>query len=162
MWGRVAHLADRWLQMSGTPFAADFPCLLWIGLHPFQEHSIAGVVPGGPSASIGREIEHDPSGRDIGQVLNRSPISPAIPSRAARSSATPTPSVRRRRPNGDAARHVASIHERTPEGESRWPLDKRCRRRCTSRCILDKLSTCRVAQLDSLGPTEEITRDVSG
>jgi hypothetical protein len=43
------------------------------------------VVPGGLSASVGREIEHEPSGRDVGQVLNRSPISPAIPSSAARS-----------------------------------------------------------------------------
>jgi hypothetical protein len=114
MWGRVARPADRWLQMSGTAFAADFPCLLWIGLHPFQENSIAGVVTGGLSACVGREIEHEPSGRDVGQVLNRSLVSPAIPSSAAPSSATATPSVRvpktESRCGGATSRRFTNVH----------------------------------------------------
>jgi hypothetical protein len=71
--GRVAGPAERWLDMSRNAFAPhpDFPFMLWIGIHPFRDQSMIGAVTYGLSSLVGREIEFEGTGADIGNIVRK-------------------------------------------------------------------------------------------
>jgi hypothetical protein len=70
--GRVAHPADRFLDMSKQAFAPypGFPFMLWISVHPFRQGATFGAVTHGLMSFVGREIEFE-SGRDLASVVNK-------------------------------------------------------------------------------------------
>ena len=73
VWGKVAHPADRWLEMSQRAFAPfpDFPFTLWVGIHPFRSDSGVGVVTSGLATFVGREAEVEGRAADLPILINR-------------------------------------------------------------------------------------------
>jgi len=70
--GRVAHPADRFLDMSKQAFAPypGFPFMLWISIHPFRQGATFGAVTHGLMSFVGSEIEFE-GGRDLAGVINK-------------------------------------------------------------------------------------------
>jgi hypothetical protein len=70
--GRVAHPADRFLEMSRQAFEPypAVPFMLWISVHPFRQGATFGAVTQGLSSFAGREIEFE-GGRDLSVVINK-------------------------------------------------------------------------------------------
>jgi hypothetical protein len=74
LWGgRVAHPAERWLEMSQAAFNPypDFPFMLWIGIRRFRDQSTIGAVTYGLSSFVGREIEFEGNGMDSASIVTK-------------------------------------------------------------------------------------------
>jgi hypothetical protein len=68
----VAHPAARFLEMAACAFLPfpEFPYLLWVSLHPFQDGDIVGVITFGLSSFVGRELELECRGIDAAEALD--------------------------------------------------------------------------------------------
>jgi Domain of unknown function (DUF4261) len=72
VWGsRVAHPAQRWLDLSRDAFAPypQFPFMLWIGIHPFRDGPTTGAITYGLSSLVGREIEFE--GNELASIIDK-------------------------------------------------------------------------------------------